>query len=200
MYTVNWKMYSFISVFTFSIVLSHGRDHIHPADVTNRLPVLTCCEFVPRRSHARRLSRMPHAAPLTVAHAYLWPLASALGCRRAREISALASNENDMGARRARALRSHHRLDAPVLPGMRAPRRGSHPRTRVCGLPPGACAASGTSSFSWRGCSQVSRAPLAKPLVIPPDVQLVVPAHHAVASRNDGNGLTYAWATWKQAK
>jgi hypothetical protein len=60
-------------------------------------------------------------------------------------------NANDMGAQRARALRPHHRLDAPVLPGMRAPRRGSHPRTRVCGLPPGsACAALRTSSFSWR--------------------------------------------------
>lgn len=56
-----------------------------------------------------------------------------------------------------------------------------------------------TSSSSWRLLSSIS-CPLAEPLIIPPAVQLVVPAHHAVASRDDGNGLTYARATWRQAE
>jgi hypothetical protein len=146
-------------VFTFSIVLSHGRDHIHPADVANRLPVLACRESVPRRSHARRLSRMPHAAQLTVAHAYLWPLASALGCRRAREISALEWNENDMALGERAASEPITGWTLQYFPKCVRLVGGSHLRTRMCGLPPGsACASSTRSSSSWR-FSRVSRAP-----------------------------------------
>jgi hypothetical protein len=77
------------------------------------------------------------------------------------------------GARRARGLRTHHRLDAPVLPGMRAPRRR---------LP-----------------SRVSRAPGQAPRD-PARRTAGRASTSGVASRDDGNGFTYAWATWSHAE